>query len=47
MQDVIADEAERWDLIARCDINRHWSALVGVVPGNLRLRQRGPRDEYD
>ena len=34
MQDVIADEAERWNLIARCDINQHWSALVGVVPGN-------------
>ena len=33
MQDVIADEAQRWDLIARCDINQHWSALIGVVPG--------------
>jgi hypothetical protein len=33
MLDVIADEAERWKLIGDCDINKYWSALVGVVPG--------------
>lgn len=33
MRDVVPDEAERWKLIGDCDVNRHWSALVGVVPG--------------
>jgi hypothetical protein len=33
MKDVIPDEAERWRLIGDCDVNKHWSALVGVVPG--------------
>lgn len=33
MSDVIPDEAERWQLIADCDINRHWSAIVCTVPG--------------
>jgi len=33
MKDVIADEAERWKLIGDCDINKHWSAAIGVVPG--------------
>lgn len=33
MQDVIADEAERWRLIAGCDINRNWSAMLCSVPG--------------
>ena len=33
MKDVIADEGERWKLIGACDVNQHWSALVGVVPG--------------
>lgn len=36
MQDVIDDEAERWRLIADCDINRYWSAMVGVFRGELR-----------
>ena len=36
MQDVIADESQRWDLIGHCDINRHWSALIGVFRGELR-----------
>lgn len=30
MKDVVPDEAERWKLIASCDINRHWSAMIGV-----------------
>lgn len=33
MQDVIPDEAERWRLIADCDINRNWSAMLCTVPG--------------
>ncbi len=33
MRDVIPDESERWKLIGDCDVNRYWSALVGVVPG--------------
>lgn len=36
MVDVVGDEEERWNLISRCDINRHWSALVGVFRGQLR-----------
>lgn len=36
MKDVIADESKRWDLIAHCDINIHWSALIGVFRGQLR-----------
>lgn len=26
-------EGERWTLASGCDINQHWSALLGVVPG--------------
>ncbi len=33
MRDVIPDEAERWKLIADCDINRNWSAMICTVPG--------------
>lgn len=36
MKDVIADEDERWELISRCDINQHWSAMIGVFRGELR-----------
>lgn len=36
MKDVLQDEAERWRLIANCDINQHWSAMVGVFRGELR-----------
>lgn len=36
MQDVIPDESERWNLIANCDINKHWSAMVGVFRGQVR-----------
>lgn len=36
MKDVIADEGERWKLIANCDINQHWSAMIGVFRGQLR-----------
>lgn len=36
MKDVVHDESERWSLISDCDINKHWSALVGVFRGELR-----------
>lgn len=36
MQDVIADEAERWDLIANCDINQKWSSMIGMFRGEIR-----------
>jgi hypothetical protein len=36
MKDVIADESERWDLISNCDINKHWSSMVGMFRGELR-----------
>lgn len=36
MKDVIEDEAERWNLIHDCDVNRNWSALIGVFRGELR-----------
>lgn len=33
MSDVIPDESQRWELIAGCDINRSWSAMICTVPG--------------
>lgn len=36
MQDVIDNERERWELIANCDVNQFWSALIGVFRGELR-----------
>jgi hypothetical protein len=36
MRDVIEDEGERWRLISACDINQHWSAMVGIFRGELR-----------
>ena len=36
MKDVIADESERWDKISNCDINKYWSAMIGVFRGELR-----------
>lgn len=35
-RDLGVPEDERWRTISRCDINRHWSALIGVVRGELR-----------
>lgn len=29
-------EENRWELIARCDINQHWSAMVGTFRGGIR-----------
>lgn len=36
MKDVIPDEGKRWELISNCDINKHWSALIGVFRGEVR-----------
>lgn len=36
MKDVIEDESERWELISKCDINIHWSAMIGVFRKELR-----------
>jgi hypothetical protein len=36
MRDVVKSEAARWRLIESCDINKHWSALIGVFRGQLR-----------
>jgi hypothetical protein len=36
MKDVVADEEKRWDFISNCDINQHWSAMIGVFRGELR-----------
>ena len=36
LRDVVPDEETRWRLIAACDINRFWSAQIGVFRGELR-----------
>lgn len=36
MTDVGVPEPERWGLISNCDINQHWSAMIGVFRGQLR-----------
>lgn len=36
MKDLVADEGRRWELISRCDINRHWSAMLAQFRGSLR-----------
>ena len=35
MKDLIADEEERWDLISECDINKHWSAMICEIKGEV------------
>lgn len=32
----VPDESRIWELISRCDINQHWSAMVGQFRGQLR-----------
>ena len=32
----VYDEALAWELISGCDINQHWSAMIGVFRGQLR-----------
>lgn len=34
MEDM--NDEERWNLIARCDVNQFWSAMIGVFRGELR-----------
>lgn len=36
LKDVIPDESKRWELISNCDINIHWSAMIGVFRGELK-----------
>ena len=36
MTELVPDEAERNRLISGCDINQHWSAMIGVFRGQLR-----------
>lgn len=32
----IYDEEKAWELISDCDINKHWSAMIGVFRGEVR-----------
>ena len=32
----IVDDSRIWELISGCDINQHWSAMIGVFRGQLR-----------
>lgn len=34
--EIVPDEERIWDLISDCDINKHWSAMIGVFRGQLR-----------
>lgn len=36
MKDVLLDESERWELISKCDINQHWSAMICEFRNELR-----------
>ena len=36
MQDVIENEEQIWQLVADCDINQHWSAMICEVAGQPR-----------
>ena len=36
LKDVIESEEERWRLIADCDVNKYWSAMVCVVRGKVK-----------
>lgn len=36
IKDVIHDEYTMWNMIKNCDINIHWSAMIGVFRGQLR-----------
>jgi hypothetical protein len=33
LQDQITNEKQRWEMIADCDINKYWSAMICTVPG--------------
>jgi hypothetical protein len=36
MKDLGIPEEERWKLISSCDINQNWSAIIGLIRGELR-----------
>ena len=36
IKDVVSDEERMWQTITTCDINRYWSAMIGVFRGELR-----------
>jgi len=36
LKDVVYNEEERWNLIANCDVNKYWSAMICVFRGQLR-----------
>lgn len=36
MIDMGIPEEERWELIGKCEINQHWSALIGVIDGDIK-----------
>lgn len=36
MKDIGIPEGERWELISKCDINQHWSAMMGQFRGEIR-----------
>lgn len=36
MRDVGLSPEQRWELISSCDINQHWSAMIGMFRGELR-----------
>lgn len=35
-QDLNVSETQRWEMISRCDINQHWSAMIGEFRGEAR-----------
>jgi hypothetical protein len=36
MTGKVPDESRIWELVSNCDINKHWSAMIGVFRGELR-----------
>lgn len=36
MKDMGIDDGQMWELISDCDINQHWSAMIGVFRDQLR-----------
>jgi hypothetical protein len=36
LKDILPDIEKRWELISKCDINQHWSAMIGQFRGELR-----------
>jgi hypothetical protein len=36
MKDLGIPKEKRWELISNCDINKYWSAMIGVFRGQVR-----------